>query len=124
MRRFAFAPVVVLLVLSAPPGAAAQLPTGADPQAAVGPRYEPLKAFYARNLCAHPESFTDRIQALRDMVQDVDVPWEAIIGYTSLLSVEQRSINTLIADARVQDPGFQCYFWDFSPPEPDSAGGR
>ena len=27
--------------------------------------------------------------------------------------------RTLIEDARVQDPSFQCYEWDFTPPEDD-----
>lgn len=36
--------------------------------------------------------------------------------WTSFLA-EQTILSALMEDARVQDPSFQCYFWDFEPDE-------
>ena len=104
----------VVVVLGVP--VAAQRPPA--PAGAVGPRYEPQKAYYARNLCTLQDSVSTRIGQVKEEFSS-DASDETLTAITNLLVAEQLMVSALIADARVQDPSFQCYFWDFTPPEPE-----
>ena len=115
--RTIVAAVLVALILTA--SAAAQRP---EPQGAVGPRYQPKIAYYARDICDWQDVNLDLLDHVVGLLlDDVDDDPEIMTARLTEISARQAVIDGLIADARVQDPGFQCYLWDFSPPEHDGS---
>lgn len=119
MRLAAIGVVVVALTFAAP--AAAQTlkrsPVEPQPQAAVGPRYEPRASFLAHTICDGLDALIDDYERLL-AVDPLTTGHDLQMLYWASLTGELAFLTTLIEDARVQDPGFQCYAWDFSPPEP------
>ena len=118
--RFASVVVVLSLALAAP-AAAQPLPLPAPD----GPRYEPKIAFYASEVCdwldVNVGLLTHVIGLLLD---DTDDDPEILTARLAEISARQVVIDALLADARVQDPSFQCIWWDFNPPEEDPAGAE
>ncbi len=110
MRRFAFV-VALALVLTAPLAAQA-------PQGAVGPRYEPQAAYYARDACTMVDNAWSLMSSIREQL--LDMSWEESTDAWSQVAAQWLMAQTMVADVRAQDPGFQCYLWDLSPPERDS----
>ena len=123
--RFASVVVVLSLALAAP-AAAQPLPLPApDAQGAVGPRYEPKIAFYASEVCDWLDVNVDLLNhVIGLLLDDTDDDPEIMTARLAEISARQVVIDALLADARVQDPSFQCIWWDFNPPEEDPAGAE
>ena len=58
-----------------------------------------------------------------DIAENQDTaPLDALAMSWQQATAQWLMARTLIEDARVQDPTFQCYEWNFSPPEEDPSG--
>ena len=85
----------------------------------------PQTAYYARDLCTWQADIVQTmVWAKRELEEPFDLSADAAVSIIMRLAAEQQTVSTLTADARVQDPSFQCFGWDFSPPEDSVRRGR
>ena len=117
MRR---AYVAVAVVVAALLSVAVYAQTMPDRQGAVGPRHEPTHWVYASDACT---MVANAWSLMADMQEKSQTTAAGGSGDLYILTGWQQATaqwlmaRTMVADVRVQDPSFQCYEWDFTPPD-------
>ena len=117
MRR---AYVAVVVVVAALLSAAVFAQTMPDQRRAIGPRHEPTHWVYASDACTMVANAWALMADLSEINETTPVNdsnrLNMIMGWQQA-TAQWLMAQTMVADVRVQDPSFQCYDWDFTPPE-------
>ena len=111
---------------------AAALPAAAQPNMVAPPHYEPNTWFNAPSLCGMHEDLRERTQTAINFIRIQRTPLppgsstvtdlhETAVAHARGMAIllEWERLEYWMADARIQDPRFQCYGWGFDELEDD-----
>ena len=100
-------------------GAVAAAPLPPEAQGVVT-RYIPQASRSARQVCQQQVDVLYQQRRVFDAMRDDRMSAAAVGALTAAVIMQQAVVDALMRDARVQDPSFQCFRWDFS----SAAAGR